>query len=331
MAIQTQPRQDAAEIQGHVGLEAQGLQPGGEVHWNLAGPVLIEAAIRRGEGKLAEMGPFVAVTSPHTGRSPNDKFVVKEPVSEKDVDWGKVNQPFAEEKFDALLADVRAYLERRDQLFVQDLYCGADPRYRLSVRYVSPSAWHMAFVRNMFIRPEASELPTFDPNFTVLHAPELEADPAKHGTRTGTFIVLHLARRMILIGGTRYAGELKKAMFTVMNYYLPKQGVLSMHCSANVGEAGDTALFFGLSGTGKTTLSSDPARRLLGDDEHGWSDRGIFNFEGGCYAKVINLSAEAEPQIYATTRRFGTLLENVVLDSETRALKLDDASLTENT
>src|SRR5687767_1835193 len=251
MAIQTPPRQDAVEVPGQVGLDAQGLQPTGEVHWNLAGPVLIESAIRRGEGNLAQMGPFVAITAPHTGRSPNDKFVVKEAGSEKDVDWGKVNQPFATEKFDALLADVRAHLDQRDELFVQDLYCGADPRYRLSVRYVSPSAWHMAFVRNMFIRPDIADLAGFDPNFTVLHAPHFEADPAKHGTRTTTFIVLNLAQRMILIGGTKYAGELKKAMFTVMNYYLPKQGVLSMHCSANTGPQGDTALFFGLSGTGK--------------------------------------------------------------------------------
>ena len=331
MGIQTQPRQDAAEIRGHVGLEAQGLQPTGEVHWNLTGPVLIESAIRRSEGSLAEMGPFVAITVPHTGRSPNDKFVVKEPGSEKDVDWGKVNQPLAEEKFDALLADVRTYLDERDELFVQDLYCGADPRYRLSVRYVSPSAWHMAFVRNMFIRPETTELPTFDPNFTVLHAPEFEADPAKHGTRSGTFIVLHLARRMILIGGTRYAGELKKSMFTVMNYYLPKQGVLSMHCSANTGKQGGTALFFGLSGTGKTTLSADPERSLIGDDEHGWSGDGVFNFEGGCYAKVINLSPKSEPDIYRTTQMFGTILENVVLDPLTRKVKFEDQSITENT
>jgi phosphoenolpyruvate carboxykinase (ATP) len=331
MAIQTQPHQDSAEIRGHVGLEAQGLQPPGDVHWNLTGPVLIESAVRRSEGNLAAMGPFVAITAPHTGRSPNDKFVVQEPGSENDVDWGKVNQPFAEEKFDALLADVRAHLEQVNELFVEDLYCGADPRYRLSVRYVSPSAWHMAFVRNMFIRPETTELPTFDPNFTVLHAPEFEAEPAKHGTRTGTFIVLHLARRMILIGGTRYAGELKKAMFTVMNYYLPKQGVLSMHCSANTGKAADTALFFGLSGTGKTTLSADPERSLIGDDEHGWSGEGVFNFEGGCYAKVINLSPKSEPDIYRTTQMFGTILENVVLDPLTRKVKFEDQSITENT
>jgi phosphoenolpyruvate carboxykinase (ATP) len=331
MATQTQPQQESADLQGRVGLEAQGLNPSGEVHWNLVAPALIQFAARRGEGDFAEMGPFAAITSPHTGRSPNDKFVVREPSSEKDVDWGKVNQPFAPEKFEALLADVRSYLDDREELFVQDLYCGAEPKYRLSVRYVSPSAWHMAFVRNMFIRPDVAELASFDPNFTVLHAPEFQADPAKHGTRTGTFIILNLAKRMILIGGTRYAGELKKAMFTVMNYYLPKQGVLSMHCSANIGKAGDTALFFGLSGTGKTTLSADPERALIGDDEHGWSPEGVFNFEGGCYAKVINLSAEGEPDIYRTTQMFGTILENVVLDPITRRVKFEDQSITENT
>jgi len=330
MATQTKPQDDAG-FQGKVGLGAQGLAPKGEVHWNLVAPELIETAVRRGEGHLADMGPFCAVTSPHTGRSPNDKFVVKEPASEGDVDWGKVNQPYSDEKFETLLADVRAYLNSQDELFVQDLYCGADPKYRLSVRYVSPNAWHMAFVRNMFIRPEATELPTFDPNFTVLHAPEFEADPKKHGTRTTTFIVLNLAKRMILIGGTRYAGELKKSMFTVMNYYMPKQGVLSMHCSANVGEGGDSALFFGLSGTGKTTISADPHRSLIGDDEHGWSSEGVFNYEGGCYAKVINLSAEGEPDIYRTTQMFGTILENVVLDDNTRKVKFEDQSITENT
>jgi phosphoenolpyruvate carboxykinase (ATP) len=271
------------------------------------------------------------VTSPHTGRSPNDKFVVREGEASKDVDWGKINQPYPPEKFDALLADVRTYLDKTVELFVQDLYAGADPAHRLAVRYVSPNAWHMAFVRNMFIRPEPSDLPTFDPNFTVLHAPEFQADPAKHGTRSGTFIVLSFERRMILIGGTRYAGELKKAMFTVMNYFMPKEGVLSMHCSANTGPKGDTALFFGLSGTGKTTLSADPERTLIGDDEHGWSDQGVFNFEGGCYAKVINLSPESEPDIYRTTQMFGTILENVVLDPGSRKVKFDDQSITENT
>jgi phosphoenolpyruvate carboxykinase (ATP) len=277
------------------------------------------------------MGPFCSVTSPHTGRSPNDKFLVKDPSSDADVDWGKVNQPFTEQQFESLRADIVAYLDDQSELFVQDLYCGADPKYRLSVRYVSPNAWQMAFVRNMFIRPEATELPTFDPNFTVLHAPEFAADPAKHGTRSSTAIVLNLAKRMILIAGTRYAGELKKSMFTVMNYYMPKQGVLSMHCSANIGKAGDTALFFGLSGTGKTTLSADPERSLIGDDEHGWSPAGVFNYEGGCYAKVINLSLEGEPDIYKTTQMFGTILENVVLDPLTRRVKFEDQSITENT
>jgi phosphoenolpyruvate carboxykinase (ATP) len=327
MATQTRPQ----EIESQRGLDTQGLQPGGNVHWNLVAPTLFQHAIRRGEGELADMGPFVAVTAPHTGRSPNDKFVVRDPETEKDVDWGKVNQPLSPEHFDALLGDVREYLNAREELFVQDLYCGANPQYRLSVRYVSPSAWHMAFVRNMFIRPEATDLPTFDPNFTVLHAPEFEADPARHGTRTGTFIVLNLAKRMILIGGTRYAGELKKSMFTVMNYYLPRQGVLSMHCSANIGQDGDTALFFGLSGTGKTTLSADPERRLVGDDEHGWAPDGVFNFEGGCYAKVINLSEKGEPDIYRTTQMFGTILENVVLDPHGRTVRFEDQSITENT
>jgi phosphoenolpyruvate carboxykinase (ATP) len=313
------------------GLEGQGLAPGGRIHWNLVAPALIQNAIERREGTLADMGPFAAVTAPHTGRSPNDKFVVKEATTEADVDWGKVNQPFPEEKFELLLADVKAYLNGLDDLFVQDLYCGADPQHRLSVRYVLPNAWHAAFVRNMFIRPEATELPTFAPNFTVLHAPEFQATPEKHGTRTGTFIVLHLERRMILIGGTRYAGELKKAMFTVMNYLMPKTGVLSMHCSANVGAHGDVALFFGLSGTGKTTLSADPERGLIGDDEHGWARDGVFNFEGGCYAKVINLSPEQEPDIYATTQMFGTILENVVLDEATRRVRFEDQTITENT
>jgi len=326
MAIQARPHDTEGQT-----LDGQGLKPSGRVHWNLVQTVLLEAGIQRGEGELAENGPFVAVTAPHTGRSPNDKFVVKEPSTEKDVDWGKVNQAMPSEKFDLLLGDVREYLNGRKDLFVQDLYCGADPKYRLSVRYVSPSAWHMAFVRNMFIRPDIADLASFDPNFTVLHAPEFQADPARHGTRTGTFIVLNLAQRMILIGGTRYAGELKKSMFTVMNYYMPKQGVLSMHCSANTAKAGDTALFFGLSGTGKTTLSADPERNLIGDDEHGWSRDGTFNFEGGCYAKVINLSPEGEPDIYRTTQMFGTVLENVVLDPVTRRVRFEDQSVTENT
>ena len=312
-------------------LDAQGLRPAGTVHWNLGSPQLVEHAVRLREGELSEMGSLATVTAPHTGRSPDDKFIVRRPETEGDIDWGAVNRAMEPAHFDALFADVQEYLSAREQLFVQDLYCGADPAYRLAVRYVSPGAWHMAFVRNMFIRPEADDLAAFAPNFTVLHAPEMQADPARHGTRTGTFIVLDLARRVILIGGTRYAGELKKAMFTVMNYYLPKQGVLSMHCSANIGPAGDTALFFGLSGTGKTTLSADPLRSLIGDDEHGWSRDGVFNFEGGCYAKAINLSAESEPDIYRTTQMFGTILENVVLEPGTRRPRFGDSSITENT
>jgi phosphoenolpyruvate carboxykinase (ATP) len=330
MATQVTPS-SSVKRESADGLAPQGLRPSGRVHWNLVAPELVEAAVRRNEGVLAEMGPFVAVTTPHTGRSPNDKFVVKDPTSEADVDWGKVNQPISPEHYAILKADVQAYLNGLDELFVQDLYCGADPATRLSVRYVLPNAWHANFVRNMFIRPVIEELATFAPNFTVYHAPEYQADPARHGTRTGTFIVLNLAERTILIGGTRYAGELKKSMFTVMNYLLPKQGVLSMHCSANIGRKGDTALFFGLSGTGKTTLSADPGRDLIGDDEHGWSAEGTFNFEGGCYAKVINLSPQNEPDIYQTTQMFGTVLENVVLHQPSRAVDFSDQSLTENT
>jgi phosphoenolpyruvate carboxykinase (ATP) len=330
MSAPTKPKA-APSRHSSSGLEQQGLAPTGTVHWNLVTPELAQAAARRDEGQFADMGPFVAITTPHTGRSPNDKFVVKESTTEKDVDWGKVNQPISEAHFDKLLGEVKTHLNGQSELFIQDLYCGADPSYRLSCRYVTPNAWHANFVRNMFIRPEIADLAGFAPNFTILHAPEFQAEPSRHGTRTGTFIVLNLARRMILIGGTRYAGELKKSMFTVMNYLLPKQGVLSMHCSANIGEAKDTALFFGLSGTGKTTLSADPHRDLIGDDEHGWSEHGVFNFEGGCYAKVINLDAANEPDIFATTQMFGTILENVVLDPNTRKVLFDDRSVTENT
>ena len=326
MATQTEPQTRSS---AH-GLAEQGLAPGGSVHWNLVVPELVQAAIRRDEGQLADMGPFVAVTAPHTGRSPKDKFIVREPGSEGNVDWGTVNVALDETHFDALLGDVREYLNGRPELFVQDLYCGAHPAHRLSVRYVTPNAWHAHFVRNMFIRPALHELAQFAPNFSVLHAPDFQALPAKHGTRTGTFIVVHIARRMILIGGTRYAGELKKSMFTIMNYLMPTQQVLPMHCSANVGTNDDCALFFGLSGTGKTTLSADPDRALIGDDEHGWAADGVFNFEGGCYAKAINLSAEQEPDIFATTQMFGTVLENVVLDDQ-RRVQFADQGITENT
>jgi phosphoenolpyruvate carboxykinase (ATP) len=330
MATQTEPLREAPSRSSAHGLAEQGLAPQGAVRWNLVAPELIQAAIRRDEGTLADMGPFVAVTAPHTGRSPKDKFIVREPSSEANVDWGNVNVELSEAHFDQLLDDVRNYLDGQGELFVQDLYCGAHAAHRLSVRYVTPNAWHAHFVRNMFIRPELHELASFAPNFSVLHAPEYQADPARHGTRTGTFIVVHIARRMILIGGTRYAGELKKSMFSIMNYLMPTQGVLPMHCSANISATGDTALFFGLSGTGKTTLSADPERALIGDDEHGWANDGVFNFEGGCYAKAINLSAEAEPDIFATTQMFGTILENVVLD-EQRKVRFDDQSITENT
>jgi phosphoenolpyruvate carboxykinase (ATP) len=311
------------------GLDNHGIRNPGTVFWNLNPVELVEHAIRRGEGSLVDGGPFNAVTTPHTGRSPQDRFIVREPASEGDIDWGKVNIPFEAGNYDRLREDVMGHLEGQD-LFVRDMWGGADPRYRLGVRVVTPNAWHNLFAYNMFRRPSAAELEEFVPGFTILHAPEYQADPERHGTRTSTFILIHFGRKEVLIGGTRYAGEIKKSVFGLLNYLLPKQGVLSMHCSANVGPEGDSALFFGLSGTGKTTLSADPERALIGDDEHGWSDEGIFNFEGGCYAKAIKLSPEGEPEIYATTRMFGTVLENCVLD-EQRRVDFDDQSITENT
>jgi phosphoenolpyruvate carboxykinase (ATP) len=309
---------------------AAGLVPDRAVHRNLGPAALYELAVARGEGQVVAGGAFNAITQPHTGRSPNDKFVVREASSEQDIWWGKVNQPLDEERFDKLYRHVVGYLGK-GELFVQDLFGGAHPAQRVPVRFVTPSAWHALFVHNMFVRPRREDVVDFAPEFTVLHAPELEADPAVHGTRTGTFIVVNFGRRLVLIGGTRYAGEMKKSVFTILNHVYPKRGILSMHCSANVGPAGDTAIFFGLSGTGKTTLSADPTRRLIGDDEHGWADDGVFNFEGGCYAKVIRLSREGEPEIWAATRMFGTILENVVLDPVTREPNLDDDSYTENT
>ena len=313
------------------GLEALGIVRSGRVHWNLSPAALYEEAVRREEGILSAGGALVCRTGQHTGRSPNDKFVVREPTSEQHVHWGSVNKAIEPEKFDALHRDMMAHLADRE-LFVLDAWAGADPAYRLPIRIVNEFAWHNLFARNMFI-PEldAEKVTEHSPEFAVIDLPSFKADPARHGTRSEVFVLVHFGRKMVLIGGTSYAGEIKKSIFTVLNYSLPLQGVLSMHCSANVGKKGDSALFFGLSGTGKTTLSSDPERGLIGDDEHGWSDTGVFNFEGGCYAKVINLSAEAEPQIYATTGRFGTILENVVVNSATGALDLDDASLTENT
>jgi phosphoenolpyruvate carboxykinase (ATP) len=312
------------------GLEEYGIRTSRPIHWNLGTAALYEHAIRRQEGELAIDGPLVCRTGAHTGRSPNDKFVVKEPSSEGHVAWGKVNRPIEQAHFDALKRDMLAHIADRE-LYIQDLYAGADIEYRLPVRFVQELAWQNLFVRNLFIVPAAGDLADFQPQFTVITAPSFMASPERHGTRSEVAIVLNMGTREVLIAGTSYAGENKKSIFSVLNYLLPLQGVLSMHCSANIGAKGDTALFFGLSGTGKTTLSSDPERQLIGDDEHGWSDRGVFNFEGGCYAKMIRLSAEAEPQIYATTQRFGTVLENVVIDPHTRALNLDDASLTENT
>jgi phosphoenolpyruvate carboxykinase (ATP) len=303
--------------------------------WNPSAAQTIELALQRGEGKLTAGGAFLAVTSPFTGRSAEDKFVVKEPSSEDKVWWGKVNRPLAPEKYDVLEADVKAYLNTKE-LFIRDMYACANPRRRLNVRLVSENAWQTLFAYNQFIRPYAADLADFQPNFTILHAPEFHPDPERHGTRKPpsgptAAIVLNFATRTIIICGTRYAGEIKKSIFTVLNYLLPLEGVLPMHCAANVGPQGDTALFFGLSGTGKTTLSADHRRGLIGDDEHGWGTADVFNFEGGCYAKVINLSSEAEPEIYATLSMFGTVLENVVMNDDNRQLDLTSAAITENT
>lgn len=313
----------------HLDLSAHGVTTK-KVWANLGTPSLYEHSARRGEGRITDHGALAVNTTPHTGRSPKDKFVVDEPSSTAQIWWDK-NEKLAADKFERLLQDVRQHLSGQAEVFVQDLFGGADPTYRLPVRFITPNAWQAMFVRNMFIRPAASELTGFAPSFVVYHAPEFQADPAVHGTRTGTFIVLNFAKRVILIGGTRYAGEMKKSIFTALNYLLPQQSVLPMHCSANIGDAGDTAIFFGLSGTGKTTLSADPARKLIGDDEHGWSDHGVFNFEGGCYAKVIRLSREGEPEIWNASHLFGTVLENVVVDDATRAVDFGSEKITENT
>lgn len=307
-------------------LDAEGIAAG-TVYWNLSDAVLYEAAIRRNEGLLAADGPLVCRTGQHTGRSPNDKFIVKEPSSDQHISWGGPNRPMSEAHFDQLHKDMVASLAGAE-LYVQDCYAGADPRYRLPVRVITEYAWHSLFARNLLILDDVAG---HVPQLTVIDIPSFKADPARHGTRSETVVALNFAKRLVLIGGTSYAGEIKKSVFSTLNYLLPLAGVLSMHCSANIGADGDTALFFGLSGTGKTTLSSDPHRGLIGDDEHGWSDHGTFNFEGGCYAKTIRLSAEAEPEIYATTRRFGTVLENVVMDEATRQLDLDSDLYTENT
>jgi len=312
------------------GLHMHGLEPSKAVHWNLSPVQLYERALERGEGRLAHMGAFATVTSPHTGRSPGDKFIVKESLTGDSVDWGSANASLSEEHFYALREEVIAFLDGQE-LFVRDARAGADPNHALNVRVVNHNAWHNLFAYNMFLRPTPEELAVFQPEFTVLHAPGYQADPAMHGTATGTFIVVNYKERQVLIGGSNYAGEIKKSIFSVLNYMLSDQGVLPMHCSANIGPDGDTALFFGLSGTGKTTLSADPERRLIGDDEHGWGSGGVFNFEGGCYAKAIKLSLESEPEIYRATQMFGTVLENVVLCEGTSEIDFDDATITQNT
>lgn len=317
-------------VQGAYGLESYGIRNVNSVYWNLSTPLLYEEAIRRREGRLAHLGPLVVRTGQYTGRSPDDKFLVREPSSADKVWWGKVNQPMEPKQFDALYKRFMAYLQGKD-IFVQDCFAGADPAYRLPIRVITETAWHNLFARTMFIQADRAQLEKHVPQFTVINAPSFSAVPEWDGTRSEVFVVIHFGQKLVLIGGTQYAGEIKKSIFTVLNYLLPQKEVLSMHCSANIGADGDVAIFFGLSGTGKTTLSADPSRTLIGDDEHGWSDGGVFNFEGGCYAKVIRLSAQAEPEIYETTRRFGTILENVAFDSASGRLDLDDDSLTENT
>ncbi len=299
------------------------------MHRNLSVSALYEHALRRGEGELGYDGQFVVETGEHTGRSPKDKFFVREPGSEAHIDWGDTNRAIDAATFDALFERVARYLSQRD-IYAMDTYVGADDRYRLPVRVITEYAWHSLFARNLFITPDVPPA-DFAPEFTVVDAAEFVADPARDGTRSGTFIFVNMARRIVLIGGTRYAGEIKKSVFTIMNYLMPLRNVLSMHCSANVGRNGDTAIFFGLSGTGKTTLSADSNRPLIGDDEHGWSADGVFNFEGGCYAKVIKLSQKAEPEIWAASHRFGAVLENVVVDEATRKLDLESEAKTENT
>jgi phosphoenolpyruvate carboxykinase (ATP) len=302
----------------------------GKVVANLSTAALYEAAIREGEGLIAAAGPLVVRTGTHTGRSPKDKFIVREPSSEAKIWWGDVNHPISEAHYDRLRARLIEYLKDR-RLFSQDLFIGAHPAHRRSLRVYTETAWASIFARNLFRRPTATELATFEPNFTIIAVPSFEADPETEGTRTGTAILVHLKRMEIIIVGTMYAGEIKKSAFTVMNYLMPDEGVLPMHSSINVGGTGDAAVFFGLSGTGKTTLSADPLRSLIGDDEHGWGSDYVFNFEGGCYAKTIRLSPMYEPDIFATTKRFGTILENVDIDPRTRKLDLDSEAITENT
>jgi phosphoenolpyruvate carboxykinase (ATP) len=312
------------DVRGRSDLSVHGVTATGNVIWNPSVPVLYEHAIARGEARLAQGGPMVVDTGKHTGRSAQDKFIVREPASEERI-WWDGNKEFAPAAFDRLRDKVTGFLGNEETLYVIDAFAGADPAHRIAVRVVTTHPYHALFAQTMFIDPTPEELTSFQPQALVLHAPAFEANPDEDATRTGTFIVLHPSRTEVLIGGTFYAGEIKKSVFTVMNDRLPLEGVLPMHCSANVGDDGRAAVFFGLSGTGKTTLSADPERGLIGDDEHGWGTTGVFNFEGGCYAKVIRLSAVAEPEIYKTTRTFGTILENVAID-ERGTLDLNDAA-----
>jgi phosphoenolpyruvate carboxykinase (ATP) len=329
--IDTPAAKQATELAGDYKLSSHGLAHLDRVYWNLPTAALYEEIVFRAEARVAHQGPVVVNTGEHSARAAADKYVVREHSTEERIWWGEYNRPFSQEKFNALQARMRAFLQG-EELFVQDCYAGADPEYRMPVRIITEKAWHSLFARNMFITiRDRDELKRHVPRFTVLAVPSFKADPKVDGTRSETAIIIDFSQGSALICNTGYGGEIKKTIFTVLNFLLPLDGVLAMHCSANVGAAGDVALFFGLSGTGKTTLSADPRRRLIGDDEHGWSDEGVFNFEGGCYAKVIRLSAEHEPQIYACTRRFGTILENVVFDPVSRRLDLDDDRLTENT
>ncbi len=316
-----------SRITDHLGCA---LGAGATIHANLGTAQLIELAVRRSEGLLSKDGAFVVETGRHTGRSAADKFIVKDCETADTVWWGKTNKPMEPAHFAALKADFLEALAARESVFVQDLFGGSQPEHRVNVRVITELAWHSLFARTLLVRPKRGELDGYVPEYTIIALPSFVADPARHGCRSETVIAVSYTEKLVLIGGTRYAGEIKKSVFGILNYLLPARGVMPMHCSANIGKAGDTAIFFGLSGTGKTTLSADANRTLIGDDEHGWSDTAVFNFEGGCYAKMIRLSAEAEPEIFATTNRFGTILENVVIDPETREIDLDDNRLAEN-
>ncbi len=331
LKIETPAAKQAADLAGIFTLENHGLIHTGKVYWNLPTAALYEEAVFRGEGKIVDGGPFLVYTGKWTARAANDKYIVREPANEDKIDWGKYNFPMSIEKFDSILYRLQAFLQAKD-LFVQDLYVGAAPRFRMPIRIITDTAWQSHFARNMFINiDDRDELKNFIPEFTLIASPSFKVDPRIDGTRSETAIVIDFSRRLCLVCNSSYGGEIKKSIFTVLNYLMPLQNVMSMHCSANVGKDGDVALFFGLSGTGKTSLSADPKRKLIGDDEHGWSDDGIFNYEAGCYAKVIRLSAENEPDIYACTRRYGTILENVIFDPVSRTIDLDSDAITVNT